>query len=88
MRISNFKCFEGEFTLEFNEGVNILVGNNEAGKSTILEAMNLALTGLYNGRNIKTELSQYMFNNVVVSNYIAAISKGEKVLLVGTLLAV
>ncbi|RJE47911.1 ATP-dependent endonuclease [Dehalobacter sp. MCB1] len=80
IRICNFKCFKGEFILEVNEGINILVGNNEAGKSTILEAINIALTGLYNGRHIKTELSQYMFNNEVISNYIESISKGEKVL--------
>ncbi len=79
MRIYNFKCFYGEFILEFNEGINILVGNNESGKSTILEAINLALTGLYNGRNVKTELSQYMFNNQIVLDYINSISKGEKV---------
>lgn len=80
IRICNFKCFNGEFVLEVNEGINILVGNNEAGKSTILEAINIALTGLYNGRHIKTELSQYMFNNEVVSNYVESISKGENVL--------
>ena len=37
--IENFKCFEGRFSLGLNEGKNILVGNNEAGKSTILEAI-------------------------------------------------
>lgn len=79
IRIFNFKCFKDEFILEFNQGVSIIVGNNESGKSTILEAVNLALTGLYNGRNIKMELSQYMFNNEIVLNYINSINKGEKV---------
>ena len=37
--------------------MNIVVGDNEAGKSTILEAVNLALTGYLNGRNIRNELS-------------------------------
>ena len=38
VNIENFKCFKGKFSLHLNEGVNILVGNNEAGKSTILDA--------------------------------------------------
>ena len=45
IKIENFKCFEGIFVLELNSGLNILVGNNEAGKSTILEAIHIALTG-------------------------------------------
>ena len=39
VKISNFKCFKGLFELELNKGLNILVGNNETGKSTILEAI-------------------------------------------------
>ncbi len=57
VNIENYKCFQGEFTLERNPQVNILVGNNESGKSTILEAINLALTGILNGRYLKNELS-------------------------------
>lgn len=48
--IENFKCFEGRFPLEFNNGLNILVGDNEAGKSTILEAIHLALSGWIYGK--------------------------------------
>lgn len=44
--IENYRCFEGEFHFPLKEGINILVGNNEAGKSTILEAIHLALSGL------------------------------------------
>ncbi|HEY9269229.1 MAG TPA: AAA family ATPase [Methylotenera sp.] len=53
-----------------NQGVNIIVGDNEAGKSTILEAINLALTGVLNGRYLKNELSQYLFNYNVVNAYL------------------
>ncbi len=69
--IENFKRFKGKFVLELNEGLNILVGDNEAGKSTILEAIHLALTGLLNGRYLRNELSQYIFNNDVVNDYIS-----------------
>jgi putative ATP-dependent endonuclease of the OLD family len=42
--IRNFKCFSGTFVLELTNGLNVLVGDNEAGKSTILEAINLVLS--------------------------------------------
>jgi recombinational DNA repair ATPase RecF len=44
LSITNYKVF-ASFVLECNEGLNIIVGDNEAGKSTILEAINLALRG-------------------------------------------
>jgi putative ATP-dependent endonuclease of OLD family len=77
INIENYKCFKGKFSLEFQNGVNILVGNNEAGKSTILEAINLALTGVINGHYLKNELSQYLFNNDVINDYLDHVSKKE-----------
>jgi predicted ATP-dependent endonuclease of OLD family len=35
IKIKNFKCYEN-FEVFLNSGLNIIVGNNEAGKSTIL----------------------------------------------------
>lgn len=80
INIENFKCFNGKFTLEFTNGVNILVGNNEAGKSTILEAIHLALTGILNGRYLRNELSQYLFNNLVTQEYLLKINDGKNAL--------
>jgi hypothetical protein len=51
-----------------------LVGDNEAGKSTILEAIHLALSGLFGGRYLKNELTQYVFNNAVVEDYITKLN--------------
>lgn len=76
IKIKNFKCFNGVFDFELNKGLNILVGNNETGKSTILEAIHVALTGMYGGRNIRNELSQYLFNNTIVEEYIQSVKKG------------
>ncbi|OQP45424.1 hypothetical protein A4H97_32280 [Niastella yeongjuensis] len=76
--IKNFKCYTN-FELKFNEDLNMLVGNNEAGKSTILEAIQLGLTGLYNYRNIQTEISPYLFNLHVVQQYVANIKAGKRV---------
>jgi len=71
--IENFKCFEGKFSLDLNSGLNILVGDNEAGKSTILEAINLALSGWIYGRYLGTELTQALFNNKVVETYLESL---------------
>lgn len=76
VKIRNFKRFKGLFELELNTGLNILVGNNETGKSTILEAIHIALTGFYGGRNIRNELSQYLFNRDVVELYINSLNNG------------
>ena len=76
IKIENFKCFEGLFELELNNCLNVLVGNNESGKSTILEAIHIALTGLYCGRPIKNELSQYLFNKNIVNSYIESVNNG------------
>ncbi len=68
--IENFKCFEGKFSLDLNSSLNILVGDNEAGKSTILEAIHLALSGWISGRYLGTELTQALFNNKVIEEYL------------------
>ena len=78
IKISNFKSFYGLFELELNQGTNILVGNNESGKSTILEAIHLALTGMYNGRGIRNELSPYLFNNQAVKEYLDSLTTQDK----------
>ncbi|MEC1005909.1 ATP-dependent nuclease [Bacillus subtilis] len=74
--IQNFKCFKEKFVLDLKDGINILVGNNEAGKSTILEAIHLVLTGVFRGKSIKNNLTQYMFNNAAVAEYIENIKNG------------
>ncbi|WP_024822616.1 ATP-dependent nuclease [Aminobacterium mobile] len=76
LKIKNFKCFSEWFSVDFDDGINILVGNNGTGKSTILEAINLVLTGTYHGKNIRNELSQYLFNKFVVKDYFERINDG------------
>lgn len=68
--IENFKSFR-KLELDLNGGINILVGNNEAGKSTILEAIHLALTGLFNGKYLRNELTEYLFNFDCIQEYVA-----------------
>lgn len=75
--IRNFKLFE-EFTLDCRPGLNIIVGSNEAGKSTLLEAIHLALAKRLNGRPAELELSPYLFNKKAVERYCADVKAGGK----------
>ncbi len=60
LHVINFRCFEGRFNLELGQRTNIVVGDNGAGKSTILEAINMALSGLSGGRYLSNELNEFM----------------------------
>lgn len=73
--IKNFKCYR-DFTLEFNTGVNIIVGDNEAGKSTLLDAINLTLTGRLAGRLLQNDISPHLFNQAVAKDYIDQLNAG------------
>lgn len=77
INIVNYKCFKGTFSLELNAGINIIVGNNEAGKSTIIEAIHLALSGLLNGRYLRNELSQYIFNKEIETAYLGSLNTDD-----------
>ena len=52
-----------------NEGINIFVGENDTGKTTILEALSMVLTGKLNGGTIITRLNPDWFNYDVRKNY-------------------
>ena len=48
--LQNFRCFE-HLDLKFDKSINFIFGPNASGKSTIAEAMEVALTGRCNGVN-------------------------------------
>jgi putative ATP-dependent endonuclease of the OLD family len=54
---------------EPNRGMNIIVGDNESGKSTLLEAIALALTGKVNGRWASEELNPFWFHRPTVLEF-------------------
>ncbi len=68
--IENFKCFEWRFVLELNEELNIIVWDNEVWKTTILEAINLALSWWIYGKYLWVELNQSLFNSKVIKDYL------------------
>jgi predicted ATP-dependent endonuclease of OLD family len=57
------------FTLELNEKLNVIVGDNETGKTSVLEAINLVLTRQYDGRTIDYVIDPYLFNATAVAEY-------------------
>ena len=75
IHIENYRVFRA-FSLDFNEGLNVLVGNNDAGKSTLLEAVHLGLTGRLRGRPLETELSPFLFNQATTEEYVEGIRAG------------
>ncbi|MGS0974749.1 ATP-dependent nuclease [Burkholderia glumae] len=77
VKITNFKCYEETFTLVLNDGLNVIVGANESGKTTILEAIHLALTGLLHGRPLKSDLTSYLFNLAAQTKYVQSLGTGS-----------
>lgn len=73
--IDGFKRLNA-FDLKLNEKVTVLVGDNETGKSSVLEAIHLVLTKQYEGRVIDHALDPYLFNSKVVADYFQSIRDG------------
>lgn len=71
--INGYRCFR---TLDFAPdcNMNIIVGDNESGKSTLLEAISLTLNGRVNGRWVQEELNPYWFHQDIVKEYFASLS--------------
>ena len=74
--IRNYRVFR-DFELALRPGVNVLLGNNAAGKSTLLEAINLALTFRLHSSPIATELSPYLFNWDTTQEYVKGLRAGK-----------
>lgn len=58
------------FEISPSSATNVVVGDNEAGKSTLLEAIALALSGRIEGRWANDELNPYWFNAEDVREYL------------------
>lgn len=64
--MEGFKKFTS-LNVEFNEHMNILVGENEAGKSTILDAIKTVLNQQY--RNADKSVLQDLFNIQMIADF-------------------
>lgn len=69
--ITNFKKFD-QSVLEFNDDINILVGDNESGKSTVLEAIELCTNLQYRGRALAQELTTDLFCRGCIEQYLVS----------------
>lgn len=67
--IRNYKQFKN-LSIDFNPDVNIIVADNENGKSTLFEAIHLALSGKINNKPLLQELTPYLFNVDCIKEYI------------------
>ncbi len=63
--LENFKRYRNQ-SFEFNDDINIIVGDNESGKSSLLEALEICLNFTYRGRSLNAELMIDLFNNLTV----------------------
>ncbi|MEX6151297.1 AAA family ATPase, partial [Providencia hangzhouensis] len=68
IRIKNFKRFKN-FEVIFDEKMNVIIGDNEAGKSTILQAIDLVCSGSRN--KIETLGLDNLFNREVIIEYLS-----------------
>jgi putative ATP-dependent endonuclease of OLD family len=66
----NYKKFGGK-TFEFNDDVNIIVGDNAMGKSSILEAIELATNCSFRGRPLSLEIALELMNARAAAAYLA-----------------
>jgi len=77
LKIRNYKLFR-DITIEMNDDVNIFVGENDSGKTTILEALTMALTGKINNGSVASRLNLDWFNSETRNEYKQAIGEGKK----------
>ena len=75
--IKGYRIFK-ELNLELNSGVNIIVGQNESGKSTLLEAISMTLTGRIHGQWLSDHLNPYWFNQDATHRYLETQRGGRK----------
>lgn len=78
IKIRGYRIYK-DFELEPNQKLNLIVGSNESGKSTLMEAIALSLTGRINGRRASEELNPYWFNTELVDEFVQRRLAGELV---------
>ena len=74
--IKNFKSVK-EVTIELNPKINIFVGENDSGKSTILEALSIITTGRLHFYPFERQIKANLFNADIRREYIKEIAEGK-----------
>lgn len=76
LRVKGFRILR-DFEWNVQAGVNILVGANSAGKSTVLEAIELVTRGNLNGVRAANALAPDWFNVEVVAEFFIKLQSGQ-----------
>lgn len=79
LRIKNFKSINNA-TVSVNSDINIFVGENDSGKSTILEALSILTSGKLNGVAFERQIKANLFNTELRKEYIASLVDKNSVL--------
>lgn len=76
--VKNYKSIE-EVVIEMKSDVNIFVGENDSGKSTILEAISIVSTGNLNGKSFEKQVKANLFNQKTREKYIASLKSKTQI---------
>lgn len=76
LHLKNFRRFE-RADIEFHSGLNVLVGGNDQGKSTVIGAINLALTGRWQGNLFSAELNPHFITSEVAREYLETLRESS-----------
>jgi len=74
IKLHNFKRFQ-DFSIEFDDRLNLLIGDNEAGKSSILSAIDIVLSG--SRTKVETIGLESLFNLEVIQEFLSSNRKLE-----------
>lgn len=77
LKIKNLKKYNGVHEFEFNSDVNILVGDNESGKSTLLEAIEMVLNNRLYNQGLSQSISTDLFNVACVNEFLSGDRSAE-----------
>ena len=75
--VKNYKLLK-DIVIGLNSSINIFVGDNDAGKSSILEVLTILTTGKLNGFAFDRQLKANLFNQEVRKHFIADVETGNK----------
>ncbi|MFN3150449.1 ATP-dependent nuclease [Bremerella sp.] len=74
--INGFKKLKS-LELALNKNITVVIGDNETGKSSVLEAIHLVLSKQYQGRAIDYTLDPYLFNMESVAEFFHELRNGR-----------
>lgn len=74
IKIKNFGRFK-DFSIEFDQNLNLLIGDNEAGKSTILNAIDIVLSG--SRSKVEKYGLDHLFNSESIEDFLSTDKKYE-----------